>query len=359
MTSLDQAFIKAYRQRDAKPAAPAASVTGKVPLSDALKMGPKNASAAAPAAPTPERVLAALRRPSDRRTDPPAAPQPAVALPEQAREPVCQSKKPATAANGGGMEPGASAGTTTDPNAVVTAVATEEFRDLVRRLDEASGAKTSAPRRRVVPPPHLTVVRAGNEDETGPDVAAAETPSAAHNPPKGAGGVSADGRQEDPHGQPAEEENICDRLMATAARQFDQIGDAVLATSHSRQKILGIASCHRGEGATTVLQCVARGLVERGYRVAMTDAATETSLLAEYDVVLVDLGAMEGSIALGQFAAPGDPSASGLSNQIDAAVLVQDVRVTGPQDLSDAQRRLTEAGITVVGVVQNCVDKRD
>jgi Mrp family chromosome partitioning ATPase len=75
------------------------------------------------------------------------------------------------------------------------------------------------------------------------------------------------------------------------------------------------------------------------------------TLAANYDLVLVDPGPLEDFVG-----AVGMP-AGGIARRLDAVVLVQDVRVTGPERLAEMQRRLAAAGIARVGIVQNLVHR--
>jgi Mrp family chromosome partitioning ATPase len=360
MSSFDQAFIKAYKQRDTKPAA--ANATGKVSLADAMKMEPHAHSVGAPLAVSPDRVLAALAKQD------------------------------------------------TMPNrADAAAIAPSDFRDLLYRVDGSLGTEERAtPREQAVPRPHLTVIGTESSDEASPrvdirdDTLARERTSREAAEPISPACVQA-----------AEFHwpSVCDRLLSAAGAQFEELDNTVLAAGNFRQRVLAVASCRRGEGVTTVLLCLARRLLERGYRAAIVDAdpldpqiarqlqvdlqrdgqaapagelppETIVSLLdgrlallpsyktaalsaglldgaasvaaqgmptAAYDVVLVDLGAVEG------LAASGELSAFGLDRRLDAAVLVQDERVTTTERLIEVQHRLTAAGIAILGVVQNCV----
>ena len=68
---------------------------------------------------------------------------------------------------------------------------------------------------------------------------------------------------------------VCRRLMARAAEEFDRLADALLAANARGQKVLAMAGCCRGEGATTLLLCAARRLAERGVKLVLVDADLE------------------------------------------------------------------------------------
>ena len=65
---------------------------------------------------------------------------------------------------------------------------------------------------------------------------------------------------------------VCRRLIARAAEELDRLADALAAAGAHGQKVLAMAGCHRGEGATTLLLCVARRLAERGAKLVLVDA---------------------------------------------------------------------------------------
>ena len=61
-------------------------------------------------------------------------------------------------------------------------------------------------------------------------------------------------------------------MMARAAEEFDRLADALSAANARGQKVLAMAGCCRGEGATTLLLCAARRLAERGTKLVLVDA---------------------------------------------------------------------------------------
>jgi Mrp family chromosome partitioning ATPase len=205
---------------------------------------------------------------------------------------------------------------------------------------------------------------------------------------------------------------VCRRLIARAAEEWDRLTDALVAARDRGQKVLALAGCQRGEGATTLLLCAARRLAERGVKAVLVDAdrlrprlakrlgvqpqlgwdetspaqgkpldyavveATENNLALlsnrpleeeglagdwsrlassletlreHYEMVLVDLGPLENNQPIGEKLS----RAAGRS--IDAVLLVHNGRITPQKDLREAQRSLTQAGINVAGIIQNFV----
>ena len=205
---------------------------------------------------------------------------------------------------------------------------------------------------------------------------------------------------------------VCRRLIARAAEEWDRLADALVTARDRGQKVLAIAGCRRGEGATTLLLCAARRVAERGVKAVLVDAdtvrprlakrlgvepqlgwdqtsqedgkslayavveATENNLAVlsncpieedgppgdwsrlgsclatlrdHYEMVLVDLGPLENNQPIG------DSLFRAAGRNIDAVLLVHNGRITPHQDLSEVQRQLTVAGIHVAGIIQNFV----
>jgi Mrp family chromosome partitioning ATPase len=207
---------------------------------------------------------------------------------------------------------------------------------------------------------------------------------------------------------------VCRQLTAQAGEEFDRLADVLAAAVARGQKVLAFGSCSAGEGATTLMLCVARRLAERGVHLALMDAdfgqprlakrlgiepergwnepkdegetrrdcavveatsnglalaplresalprvpsAAEWSRLAScletlkdhYEMVLVDVGPLE------SVGPTGDLSARMGHRRIDAVVLVHNGRVTSEERLAEVQRRLTVAGVVVSGVIENFV----
>jgi Mrp family chromosome partitioning ATPase len=205
---------------------------------------------------------------------------------------------------------------------------------------------------------------------------------------------------------------LCRRLIARAAGELDRLADALLAANSQGQKVLAVAGCRRGEGATTLLLCAARRLAERGIKPVLVDAdlvqprlakrlgvqpqfgwdeteeegrsldqaiveatANNVALLPlrepsaefdrssgdlarlpaclnvlreHYDMVLVDLGPLEEP-------APAEDAISRNARLVDAIVLVHNHRLTSAERLTACQEQLTEAGTAVAGIVENFV----
>lgn len=74
---------------------------------------------------------------------------------------------------------------------------------------------------------------------------------------------------------------LCRRLIARAGEELDRLADAMLEVHKQGNRVLGIAGCHRGEGATTLLLCAARRLAERGQKTVLVDADLTRPRLAK------------------------------------------------------------------------------
>jgi Mrp family chromosome partitioning ATPase len=202
---------------------------------------------------------------------------------------------------------------------------------------------------------------------------------------------------------------ICGSLIA-AQPAFTGLADELLTCVADTPRLFAITSRHRGEGRTTFLLTLARLLAGRGCRVAMVDgdfqnpqlarqlgilpeagwedvlsgrlplpevliesnedqvtllplraavhksdtltrgprtASTLESLRHSYQLVLCDVGTLsERARDLVPLLAAGS---------FDASILVRDIRMTSAKELSDAARRLTDAGIATYGVAENFV----
>ena len=205
----------------------------------------------------------------------------------------------------------------------------------------------------------------------------------------------------------------CRRLIARAAEELDRLADALLAINAQGQKVLALGGWYRGEGATTLLLCAARRLVERGIKPVLVDADVRQPRLAKrlglqpqcgwgevtpevmplaqaivestgnniavlpfcepsaeldppaadytrlsgcieslrdyYDMVLVDLGPLENSEVRDGL------SRGGNLRGVDAIVLVRDHRTTSQERLGEIQQQLAEAGISLAGIIENFV----
>jgi Mrp family chromosome partitioning ATPase len=206
--------------------------------------------------------------------------------------------------------------------------------------------------------------------------------------------------------------SACARLQGTAAEALDQWVTALQAMQITGQKAISMASCTDGEGVSTLLLAAARKLSSAGVRVALVDGnmarptlassigllpqvgwenamsgelpledavieseldhvavlptihapaeistatiASHMATLSKYfDFVLVDLGALYIGEDL-----EGDPwneAAAGIAATTAGTILVQNVRKTTPNRIADAQRQLEQAGVTLLGMIQNFV----
>jgi len=206
---------------------------------------------------------------------------------------------------------------------------------------------------------------------------------------------------------------VCRRLAGQAGQELDRVADALEAAMTQGSKVLAIGACRRGEGATTLLLGAAQRLAERGFKVVMVDADLtqpklarrlqllpesgweetlagrvpleelviesadnglallpvcepfpETTITAEvetrmvegietlaanYDLVLIDPGPLE------DFGGAGPAWPRALARRLDAVALVHKARATSPQRLAELQHALSDAGIPLVGVIQNFV----
>ncbi len=198
---------------------------------------------------------------------------------------------------------------------------------------------------------------------------------------------------------------IHNRFQGPAGTAIAQLADALQSIGESNRKIIGLASCGRGEGVTTLLSAAARNLLERGRKVALVDghwgnpqlarclgllpqvgweeslsgglpleeiviesladglavlpvreppaggipnmaiAAGLATLARKYDLVLVDLGAFENIADEGR----------DVMARMEAVLLVQNVRVTPPHRLADVRKRLTAGNLPYAGTIQNFV----
>ena len=208
----------------------------------------------------------------------------------------------------------------------------------------------------------------------------------------------------------------CTRLSMVAGEQIDQLADSLAGGLEQGHQVVAMSGCRRGDGCTTLLLCVARRLAERGLRIAMIDADFDNPLVARrlgllpevgweeiftarlpveevtiesvqdrlavlplcgslpcracpaedlpdpasalnvlrehYDLVLVDLG------QLGDDTLNGDGASRAVMDWIDAMVLVHDVRGTSQDELNRTRRRVQAAGLVEAGIAENFVEVR-
>lgn len=209
--------------------------------------------------------------------------------------------------------------------------------------------------------------------------------------------------------------SVCLALEAKALGALDRVADAILSASRDGKKICGFASFRRGEGATTLLLCAARRLVDGGRRLLLADANLQhpdlanrlnmapqaawdqaaegkrsleevliespadgvtllpltdssppvlerlgncwgwatpglTELRPFYDLILVDLGALE-DLDKEQVS-----RAKNSACPVEGLVVVRNGRVqTDRVEIADLRRWLQAAGMPVIGVVDNCM----
>lgn len=202
-------------------------------------------------------------------------------------------------------------------------------------------------------------------------------------------------------------------LRLAAGIQVDRLADALSSGIAEGRNVTAIAGSGRHQGCTTMLLCVGKRLADRGLKVALVDAdfahpalAANLGLLPEegfeavlggrasledvaiesvgdemtvlpvaapaaaaaesadgqaaqaaaidvlrrcYDLVLVDVGEVSGPSAAGSRGGRSVP------RWIDAFVLIQDVRSTGQAEVAEILGRAENDGVTSLGVVENFV----
>jgi len=418
MSSLDQAFIKAYMQQGAVAASPA-SAPRAMPLADALVERERERSGGRANA-SLDGVMAALQRQPRCPVEPPPK---SMSLPPEPDARGAESFPPPVLRQQQTPEREPAKPEPNDPAKPFATLADFGITEKTYRVDRpVAPAEAIAAEPQIIPPPHLG--GEGRESPAATAVAVERSAATAVEPedPVGAHRSEAEAFSASdslaPPFHPLLQVDrfvwppVSNRLVAVAGRQLDQFCEAFVAAKARGQKVLAIGGCQAGEGATTLLLCVARRLSERGLRIALIDAdphepqlarrlglqiecgweavlsgqlplaevAVESSdrrllllplcqpqsaagtladnssvagecidtLAAEYDLVLVDLGPLER--AAGGKAIPG-----GIGQRLDAAVLVQDLRTTGTERLVEVQRNLQAAGIAHAGVVRNLV----
>jgi hypothetical protein len=83
-------------------------------------------------------------------------------------------------------------------------------------------------------------------------------------------------------------------------------------------------------------------------------AASLEILAREFDIVLVDLGALGNDEDDDASSREGTPSRQ-VAAQMDAVILVQNVRATTPNRLAEARERLAATNVRHAGTIQNFV----
>ncbi len=205
---------------------------------------------------------------------------------------------------------------------------------------------------------------------------------------------------------------VCRRLIAKASEELDRLVETLVSVHDDGQKVLGMAGCRRGEGATTMLLCAARRLGERGIRVALVDADLNRPRLAKRLGVQPQFGWNEATdseawsleqavveatnnnvallpirdTSLDRHRLDGDDSSLAehlhtlrdhydlvlvdlgpLENLawnnnapawtrggiVDSILLVHNERVTSEEDLAEVERHLSDADIAITGLIEN------
>ena len=200
---------------------------------------------------------------------------------------------------------------------------------------------------------------------------------------------------------------ICDRLEAAPDECLQDAGRQLVAASRQGLKLLAVTSCRRGEGRTTLALSLARSAAAYGARVAVLDGDWRNPQLANQLGVEATGGwqdALEGNLSLADIAitslednvtllpltsVPGahdlplndgqvarllatatrhfdlvivdmepmdlfpPPLVPRRPLGIDAAIVVQDVRVRSASDVHRCVVWLREAGVQSVGIAEN------
>ncbi len=197
------------------------------------------------------------------------------------------------------------------------------------------------------------------------------------------------------------------RLLSTAPAAVQQMAEGLLSLCASGSKVLGLTSCASGEGVTTLLLAAARKLLGQGRKVVLVDANWSNPQLAQglgllpqigweetlcgglplEEVVIESLadglavlpvrGPSASAIAQGQIAASFDILArefdvvlvdlgplpvedegtpwTDVAARMDAVILVQNVRVTTPNQTAAVRQRLATSNLCYAGTIQNFV----
>jgi Mrp family chromosome partitioning ATPase len=209
-------------------------------------------------------------------------------------------------------------------------------------------------------------------------------------------------------------ENLCQQQQIG----FDRVLLELQENPASACRILGLTSVHRGEGRTTVAQCLAKRAAEQGLRVCLVDLDDGNPCLAENLGLACDTGLesllgtrkrtadilvesvsdgvcaalLKHPLAAGEFpkhakqiqvvlaelaqafdlvivdaAPPGDPLGSKQAQAkvsfpaaalgIERWLVVRDLRLTTVADLAKWQRRLADQPVAFLGVLENRADQ--
>jgi len=395
MTALDQAFIKAFTQRNASPAVVVERTSASAPSSRGKRRQAKTArrrSTESGQSTKPKRAVAERDRPR-------AASKPQIA---SKKAKTAMKKRPNAASRGrsaSSAQPKAAR-----PNLTLSRIgACEAVKPAALSSAAPSPANASDGFWALL---ENTSKKAVEELAASPLRPAEEKPPVAAIDVAGAASVERElnpAWRVDHFSWP----RVCRRLFSQASDEMDRLADALMTLGAKGQKVLAFGGVRGGEGATTLLLCAARRLAERGVRLAMIDAdgirprlakrlgvqpqsgwndaedggaGFDRSMLAStadnlallplcepdmsagepeaidptrlsralralrhhFDMVLVDLGPLQDAA----FRAGGE---------IDAAVLVHNQRITTDAELSAVQQRLAAAGVSTAGIIENFV----
>ena len=470
MTALDQAFIKAYKPRGVAAGVPLATIARpSVPLGEALALPPSIAAAAQPVAPPSvclqeayapqaasnfsetaarnasiERLFTNLAKPASRSMEIRLPPRNSVSASQSLGIPatVCRiDPAPAAApiANDTDLstvedidldlcDPTAHAADIAEMQDTCETVETQYAADTdeTEQTSETLAEQTDTARLRIDAPATAALTWPPQSEAAETAVSCAVPPPHVNpwqaepleasfiKPPEQSATIATPVRHWRPMLQVEHYlwPRICSQLHMVAVRQLQQMTDALAAAVNQGHKVLAVGGCHAGDGATTMLLCVARPLARRGLRTVLVDgtfgdpqlaarlgllpqdgwedvlagrlpleevlidsnedrlallpvvklqsgmdglfekqssmAATLDTLAEHYDAVLVDTGSLADRLAACL------PSTGG-GSRLDAAMLVHNPRSTAASHLAEIQRGLSAAGVVQVGVIQNFI----
>jgi Mrp family chromosome partitioning ATPase len=83
---------------------------------------------------------------------------------------------------------------------------------------------------------------------------------------------------------------VCQRMESIAAKELNRLAETLIAATKQGMKVLGLCSGQRGEGATTLLLCAARQLAARNVKIVLVDADLDEPQLAKRLGLLPQLG---------------------------------------------------------------------
>jgi Mrp family chromosome partitioning ATPase len=387
MTSLDQAFIKAFSRQDPVPLA--LSPRPAVPEKE------KAASAPAPVSKEPEVIL-----------DQVVATGPFMSLSSFSGESIDTlggSSLPTLEEVWAALEK--SPKPTTLPQKMEEPRTVSSIQSLINRDGSSNACETASGYDRAIELP-----KASEDGRVSP-------PSALHLPPLPTPPSPALAPREFKPASQVEHfswPKLCRRLLSRASGELDRLTDAIQSSGRQGNKVLAMGSYQRGEGGTSLLLCAARRLGERGVKVVVLDADLDRPKVAKrlgvpsqfgwdettdsadqsldqaiveatadsvaivpvrepsaesgrepgdpsrladclkllrdhYDMVLVDVGPLEDG---GLFNLDWGRAAA---EWINAVIVVQNPGITTEDDQQSIERKLAVAGVAVVGIVENFV----